>query len=121
MRARGNGARVRVGYDVEDNDRADPGVSPVAAAMVGPLSTADSPTPGTADAALCHRTSRYGEASVPRDRAVARALVRGAARAQPHWMLSADYRWFDNDSTVDEFTYDGQRVALGLSRSFYGR
>jgi hypothetical protein len=32
--------------------------------------------------------------------------------------LSADYRWSDNDSTDDEFSYDGQRVALGLSRSF---
>ena len=37
------------------------------------------------------------------------------------WELGAEYQWFDNDSSVEDFAYDGQRFALGLSRNFYGR
>ena len=39
----------------------------------------------------------------------------------PDWTLGVEYQSFDNDSSVEDFTYDGQRLALGLSRSFYGR
>jgi hypothetical protein len=35
-------------------------------------------------------------------------------------VLGAEYQWFDNDATVDTYTYDGQRIVLGVSRSFYG-
>jgi hypothetical protein len=38
----------------------------------------------------------------------------------PDWTLGVEYRSFDNDSTIPEFSYDGQRISLGFSRSFYG-
>ena len=34
------------------------------------------------------------------------------------WTLSAEYRWSENDSNVDTFSYDRTRVAVSLSRSF---
>ena len=67
-----------------------------------------------------HRTSRYGEASVPRkERLLELSFV--ARRGLPNWTLSVEYHWLDNDSTEEDFSYDGQRFVLGLSRSFYGR
>jgi opacity protein-like surface antigen len=109
--------RVRVGYDVERNDRADPGVSPSrqrwSVAYRWQLA-AD----WTADTALAHRKSRYSDATLPREErllvwsfAVSRALRVG-------WALNAEYRWSDNDSTLPAFSYDSQRILLSLSRSF---
>ena len=112
-------ARVRAGYDVEHNDRADPGVSPsrqrVSLVYQRPLSEA-----WTVDAAFAHRTSRYSAASVPRDERLLELSLSARRELRGNWTLGVEYQWFDNDSSADEFAYDGQRVALGLSRSFYG-
>jgi tetratricopeptide (TPR) repeat protein len=111
--------RVRVGYDAEDNARADPGVSASrqrwSVAYRRRLSAA-----WTADAALYHRTSRYDEASVPRKERLLELSLAARRDVRRGWTLGADYRWFDNDSTVDLFSYDGQRVTVSLSRSFDG-
>jgi tetratricopeptide (TPR) repeat protein len=111
--------RVRGGYEVEENDRADPGVSPSrqrwSVLYQRPLSEA-----WNAEAVFAHRTSRYSAASEPREERLLELSFAVRRAVSRNWILSVDYQWFDNDSTVDEFTYDGQRVALGLSRSFYG-
>ncbi|HEX7235498.1 MAG TPA: hypothetical protein VF405_00975 [Gammaproteobacteria bacterium] len=111
--------RIRAGYDVEREDRADPGVSPSRKRFAVVYQRRLSPT-WSADAAVAHRTSRYGAASVPREErlldlsfAARRALAR-------NWTLDVQYQWFDNTSTVEDFSYDGQRFTFGLSRSFYG-
>ena len=72
------------------------------------------------DTAFAHRTSRYSAASVPREERLLELSFSARRELRRNWTLGVEYQWFDNDSTVDEFTYDGQRVALGLSRSFYG-
>ncbi len=112
-------ARVRAGYDLERNARADPGVSPsrqrVSVVYQRPLSE-----DWTLDAAFAHRTSRYSAASVPRDERLMELSLSARRGFRGNWTLGVEYQWFDNDSTAAEFTYDGQRVALGLSRSFYG-
>jgi tetratricopeptide (TPR) repeat protein len=109
--------RVRVGYDLERADRADPGVSASrqrwSVSYLWPLSSA-----WTTTAALAHRTSRYDDASVPREERLLELSFAARRELSIGWTLSADYRWSDNDSTVDFYSYDGQRVALGLSRSF---
>jgi tetratricopeptide (TPR) repeat protein len=112
-------ARFRAGYDVERNDRADPGVSPTRERWSIVYQRRLSET-WAADAAFAHRTSRYGAASVPRDERLLELSLSARRELRGNWTLGVEYQWFDNDSTADEFAYDGQRVALGLSRSFYG-
>jgi tetratricopeptide (TPR) repeat protein len=110
-------ARVRIGYDVERNDRADAGVSASrerwSVAYRWRLRAAWS-----ADTALVHRKSRYSEASIPRDERLLEWSFTANRELPIGWMLSTGYRWSDNDSNVDVFSYDGRRVAVGLSRSF---
>lgn len=109
--------RVRIGYDLERNERADPGVSASrqrwSLSYLRPVGNAWTTTLGVA-----HRTSRYGEASVPREERLLELSLGARRELAIGWALSADYRWSDNDSSVDAFSYDGQRVSLGLSRSF---
>jgi hypothetical protein len=110
-------ARVRVGYDLERNDRADARVSPSRQRWTVAYQRAISAA-WTADASLAQRTSRYAHASVPREERLLE-LSLSARRSLPiGWTLSTDYRWSDNDSTVDAYSYDGQRIAVGLSRTF---
>jgi len=111
--------RVRAAYDVEHNDRADPGVSPSrerwSVTYQRPFSDR-----WTADAAFSYRTSRYTEATVPREERLHEASLAARRALRGSWTLGIEYQWFDNDSTAEEFTYDGQRLVFGLSRSFYG-
>jgi hypothetical protein len=112
-------ARIRGGYDFERNDRADPGVSPTrerwSFVYQRPLARA-----WRADLALAHRTSRYGDASVPRNERLLELTLAARRELAGDWTLGVEYRAFDNESTVEDFSYDGQRVTLGFSRSFYG-
>lgn len=111
--------RLRGGYAAEHNDRRDPAVSPSrerwSFAYQRPLSAAWS-----MDAAFSHRTSRYTGASVPRRERLQEVSLAARRALARDWTIGAEYQWFDNDSTVQEYTYDGQRVVLGLSRSFDG-
>ncbi len=111
--------RVRAGYDVEDNDRADPGVSPSRERWSVVYQRRFSQR-WTADAAAFYRTSRYREASVPREEQLVEASLAARRDLRGDWTVGVEYQWFDNGSTDDEFAYDGQRIVLGLSKSFYG-
>jgi len=112
--------RVRLGYDVEHEDRADPGVSPERERLAVLYQRRLSST-WTAEGSAAHRTSRYTEASVPREERLLE-LSLGARRSLGRdWALGIEYRWFENDSTIEDFSYDGQRFVLGFSRSFYER
>jgi tetratricopeptide (TPR) repeat protein len=111
--------RARFGYDAEHNDRADPGVSPTrerwSIVYQRPLAQ-----DWNIDTAFSYRTSRYSEAGVPRDERLQEASLAVRRDLRGDWALGVEYQWFDNNSTAEEFTYDGQRIVLGLSRSFYG-
>ncbi|HUQ50796.1 MAG TPA: hypothetical protein VM692_01160 [Gammaproteobacteria bacterium] len=112
----GNG-RLRLGYDLERNERADAGVS--AARQRWSVAYSWSlPAEWTADAALTQRTSRYSQASVPRTERLSDVSFTANRELPMGWTLSPSYRWSNNDSSVKAFSYEGQRVALGLSRSF---
>ena len=111
--------RIRLGYDVEHEDRADPGVSPERErlAVVYQRRFSDK---WSADASAAHRTSQYSEASVPREERLLELSFAARRSIARDWTLGVEYQWFDNDSTVEDFSYDGQRFVLGFSRSFYG-
>lgn len=110
--------RIRLGYDVEHEDRADPGVSPERErlAVVYQRRFSDK---WSADASAAHRTSQYSEASVPREERLLELSFAARRVIARDWTLGVEYQWFDNDSTVEDFSYDGQRFVLGFSRSFY--
>jgi tetratricopeptide repeat protein len=112
-------ARVRAAYDVERDDRADPGVSPSRERLSIFYQRRLSQT-WSADAAAAYRTSRYSAASVPRKEQLLELTLAARRALGREWTLGVEYQWFDNDSTVEDFAYDGQRFAIGLSRSFYG-
>ena len=75
----------------------------------------------SADAAVAYRTSRYSAASVPRDEELLELTLVARRAVGRNWTVGFEYLWFENDSTVEDFAYDGQRFVLGLSRGFYGR
>ena len=112
-------ARVRVGYDIEHSDRADPGVAASRQRWYVTYQRRLSAA-WTGDAALSHRTSRYDEASVPRTERLLELSFVAGRELRNAWTLSAEYRWSENDSNVDTFSYDRTRVAVSLSRSFDG-
>jgi tetratricopeptide (TPR) repeat protein len=112
--------RIRLGYDLEHEDRADPGVSPERERLAIVYQRRLSQT-WSADASAVHRTSEYGETSVPREERLLELSLAARRLLGRDWTLGVEYQWFDNDSTVEDFSYDGQRFVLGFSRSFYER
>jgi tetratricopeptide (TPR) repeat protein len=111
------GRRLRIGYELEWNDRADPSVSPQRDRVSFGYErriNADWSVDGT----LAYRLSRYSGVAAPRDErldeldvAVRRDLAKG-------WLLNAEYRWLDNDASVAQFSYRSHRIGIGLSYSF---
>jgi len=112
--------RIRFGYDVQHEDRADPGVSPERERLAVIYQRRLSET-WSADASAAHRTSRYSDATVPREERLLELSLAARRRLGRDWTFGVEYQWFDNDSTDEDFSYDGQRYVLGFSRSFYGR
>jgi uncharacterized protein (PEP-CTERM system associated) len=110
-------ARLRVGFDLEQNNRTDPGVSPsrqrVSVSYRRPLSAT-----WVAEAGAMRRTSRYSDASVRREERLLELSFAARRELRSGWTFGADYRWSDNDSTVDAYSYDAQRVTMSLARSF---
>jgi hypothetical protein len=111
--------RVRAGYDVEREDRADPGVSPSRKRFAVVYQRRLSET-WSAEATLAHRTSSYDAATIPREERLFDLSFAARRSLARNWTLDVQYQWFDNESTVEDFSYDGQRFTFGLSRSFYG-
>jgi hypothetical protein len=110
-------AGVRVGYDLERNERADPGVS--AERERWSVSYERQLRGGwTAGARLAHRESRYDDAVVPREERLLELALGARRELAIRWTLSAEYRRSDNDSTVAAFEYRSRRLTVGLARSF---
>ena len=112
-------ARIRGGYQAERDDRADPGVSPSRERWSLVYQRPLAPMWSMA-ATVSQRTSRYSAASVPRKETLQEVSLAARREISRHWTLGAEYQWFDNDSTVSAYAYDGQRFVLGLSRNFNG-
>jgi len=110
-------ARLRVGLDLERQDRADPGVSP-SRQRWSVTYRKRFRSAWTGDARLSHRDSRYGDAEVPRDERLLELSLAATRDLSADWTLGAEYRWSDNDSTIPLFSYDTQRVQLSIGRTF---
>jgi hypothetical protein len=109
--------RLRVAYERESEDRADPSVSPErdklmlgwARRLTGRWFT---------DGTLSYRTSHYDNLTAPRKEQLVELAFAARRELPSNWLLNADYRWDDNDSNVAQFKYTSRRVTLGVSRAF---
>ena len=110
-------ARLRVGLDLERQDRADAAVSPTRERFFVSYQKRFGGQ-WTGDARLSHRDSSYDDAEVPRDERLLEVSVGARRDFSTDWTLGAEYRWSDNDSTVPLYSYDAQRVSLSIGRTF---
>jgi tetratricopeptide (TPR) repeat protein len=114
---RGESYRLTFGYDLESNDREDPSVSPDRDRLWMRYRHAMNAHWAT-DIQVSYRSSAYDELEVTRDEDLtdlSLGLVRNLAR---RWQISMNYRWSENDSNVDAFSYTRNRFGLGLTRTF---
>lgn len=114
---RGDSGRIALGYEIERNDREDPGVSPLRNRLYARYRrqlNAD----WSADLGASYRASRYRDLPETRSENLIELAV-GASRALPgEWQLVGEYLWADNDSNMDVFSYRRQRIGLGVSKVF---
>jgi tetratricopeptide (TPR) repeat protein len=109
--------RLRVYYEHEVQDRADPGVSPyrdrLAASITRPLLGR-----WLMDGGISRRASRYEALVVPRDERLVELAFTARRELRAGWALNMDYRWADNASNVSQFGYTSRRISAGVSRAF---
>jgi tetratricopeptide (TPR) repeat protein len=111
------GGRLRVTYDIESQDRAEPNVSPernrVALSYAHRVGERWS-----VEGWVAARTSRYEALVVERTERL-REMTLGARRElSSGWFVNAEYRSADNAASVAQYDYRSRRVGFGLSRSF---
>jgi tetratricopeptide (TPR) repeat protein len=109
--------RLTFGYDIELNDRAGPGVS-ANRDRVSLRYRQVMSSKWTGDIGMAYRASTYDELAVTRneDRAefslgLERVLAQG-------WQVRGNFRWYDNTSNVDLYSYTRSRLVVGLSKNF---
>jgi tetratricopeptide (TPR) repeat protein len=109
--------RFTVGYVLEENDRADPAVSPKRNSLSFRYRHTMSARWAT-DTLLAFRSSGYDELAGDRDETrteLGFGFTRDISRG---WQVNGDYRWYDNDSNLDAYSYTRSRVVFGLTKNF---
>jgi hypothetical protein len=113
----GGTGRLTLGYDIESNDRADPGVSPSRNRLWVRYRYSSSPDWST-DARLALRNSSYDDLAIPRDEDLIDLTLGYTRRFAGGWEASGGLRWSDNDSNISLLTYSRSRFNLGLTKNF---
>jgi hypothetical protein len=111
------GQRLRVAYELDSQDRADPNVSPERDRLMliwGRRLGERWSTDGT----LAHRTSRYDGLTAPRKERLNELALGARRELGASWLLNVDYRWTDNNSNIAVYSYTSRRIAIGVSRAF---
>jgi tetratricopeptide (TPR) repeat protein len=113
----GISGRLTLAYQFESNDRASASVAPTRNRVA--LHYRYTMSPGwNADFGLSFRSSAYDDLAVPRDEdltELALGVQRNFARGL---RFNGTYRWSDNGSNVDTFSYTRSRLSLGVGKSF---
>lgn len=112
-----DGHRVQLRYQLETNDRLDPGVSPDRNRFA--LDYRFQPEAGIGyEAGVDMRNSDYDDLTLPRDEDL--VTIRAAVTYMSHsnWLFVLEYRGSDNDSTDETFSYDRTQVTLGAMMLF---
>ena len=71
-----------------------------------------------ADVQLSLRSSSYDDLAVARDEDLTDIALGYIRRFSRGWQVNGRYRWSDNDSDVDIFSYSRSRLTVGLTKTF---
>ena len=111
------GRRLLVRLRHEENDRRDPGVSPTRTG----ISVDYRYLPDTGwgfEAGASYRRSRFSEIAVSRTEDLFSARSALTRRLTRDWIVLAEYRYSDNDSSDPTFSYDRNLLTIGAIRTF---
>jgi len=116
LESRGEQSRVRVGYEIEVNDRASASVSPDRDRLV--LNLQRGAGQWSLEGTLAYRQSDYDDLTAPRHERLTEVGAAARRNLTKGWLFGAEYRFADNDSNVAEFSYRSHRVSLSIGRGF---
>jgi hypothetical protein len=113
----GNRTRLRVSYELEANDRAAASVSPERQRLA--LRYERTLTDRwSLDASAAYRRSDFDDLALPRRERLTEASGAARRRLPRGWLLSAQYRYADNDSSAPQFSYTSHRLTVGVGKGF---
>jgi hypothetical protein len=113
----GANGRLSLEYQLEDNDRADPGVSPSRNQVRLRYRYAINPKLRF-DTSISLRDSAYDDLAVARNEDLTEFSVGLSRELRGGWELRGSYLWSDNDSSLERYSYSRNRTLVGISRAF---
>lgn len=112
-----NSHRVQLRYQLETNDRLNPGVSPDRNRFA--IDYRYQPEEGVGyEAGIDMRNSDYDELTTPREEDLFTFRAALTYTFRSNWQVVLAYRGSDNDSTDDTFSYDRTQITLGAMKLF---
>lgn len=112
-----NSHRVQLRYQLETNDRLNPGVSPDRNRFA--IDYRYQPEEGVGyEAGIDMRNSDYDELTTPREEDLFTFRAALTYTFRSNWQVVLEYRGSDNDSTDDTFSYDRTQITLGAMKLF---
>jgi hypothetical protein len=116
LESRGERSRVRVGYEIEANDRASASVSPDRDRLV--LNLQRGAGRWSLEGTLAYRQSDYDDLAAPRHERLTEVGAAARRNLTKGWLFGTEYRLADNDSNIAEFSYRSHRVSLSIGKGF---
>jgi tetratricopeptide (TPR) repeat protein len=116
LESRGQQSRIRVGYEIEANDRASASVSPDRDRLV--LNLQRGAGRWSLEATLAYRQSDYDDLAAPRHERLTEIGAAARRNLQKGWLFGTEYRLADNDSNIAQFGYRSRRVSLSVGKGF---
>jgi hypothetical protein len=113
----GTVGRLTLAYQLEINNRESASVAPTRNRLSVRYRYAMSSNWET-DVLVAYRSSHYDDLMVTRDEDRTELSFGLVRRLRRGWQINGTYRWFDNDSNVDPYSYTRSRAVLGLTKNF---
>jgi len=112
-----DGRRLLARLRHEENDRRDPGVSPTRTGLS--IDYRYLPDAGWGyEVGASYRRGRFSDVALPRTENLVSARAALTRRLGFDWMLLAEIRYSNNDSTDSTFSYDRNTLTVGAMRTF---
>lgn len=109
--------RLLLGYELSVDDRASPSVSPTRNEFLAGYRHSIGDLWSFA-AAAAFRSSRYEDLETARDEDRTELSLTVTRDFLSDWQVTGQFRLSENDSNIDGFSYDRNRLAIGVNRVF---
>lgn len=109
--------RVRVGYEIETNERVSASVSPSRDRFVVNYQRRFGAF-WSLDGTVAYRSSDYDGISPPREEELMEVTATGRRSLPNGWLFGAEYRLADNDASAAEFSYRSHRFSIAIGKGF---